>query len=298
MLMDKDEFKAIFVNNLQTMFGKGIEEASINNKYMALSRVIRDCISKNWMETNKQYSETGVKQVYYFSMEFLLGKALDMHLVNGGVKEIYREALEELGIDLNELEKQEADPGLGNGGLGRLAACFMESMAAVGIPGHGCGIRYTYGLFEQKIVDHNQVELPDNWLQDGYAWEFRKADKAVEVKFGGTINSSQQGERWVFTHENYEAVLAVPYDVPLAGYHNNTVNTLRLWNAESLHDTFDLASFNRGEYLEAMEYRSSVGLISKILYPQDNFYEGRLLRLKQQCFCWTAEYHPALQEEV
>ncbi|EIW15805.1 MULTISPECIES: glycogen/starch/alpha-glucan phosphorylase [Pelosinus] len=288
MLMDKDEFKAIFVNNLQTMFGKGIEEASINNKYMALSRVIRDCISKNWMETNKQYSETGVKQVYYFSMEFLLGKALDMHLVNGGVKEIYREALEELGIDLNELEKQEADPGLGNGGLGRLAACFMESMAAVGIPGHGCGIRYTYGLFEQKIVDHNQVELPDNWLQDGYAWEFRKADKAVEVKFGGTINSSQQGERWVFTHENYEAVLAVPYDVPLAGYHNNTVNTLRLWNAESLHDTFDLASFNRGEYLEAMEYRSSVGLISKILYPQDNFYEGRLLRLKQQYFFVSA----------
>ncbi len=288
MLMNKDEFKAIFVNNLQTMFGKGIEEASINNKYMALSRVIRDCISKNWIETNKEYSETGVKQVYYFSMEFLLGKALDMHLVNGGVKEIYQEALKELGIDLNELEKQEADPGLGNGGLGRLAACFMESMAAVGIPGHGCGIRYTYGLFEQKIVDHNQVELPDNWLQDGYPWEFRKADKAVEVKFGGTINSSQQEGRWVFTHENYEAVLAVPYDVPLAGYHNNTVNTLRLWNAESLHDSFDFASFNRGEYLEAMEYRSSVGLISKILYPQDNFYEGRLLRLKQQYFFVSA----------
>lgn len=288
MLMDKDEFKTIFVNNLQTMFGKGIEEASINNKYMALSRVIRDCISKNWMETNKQYSETGVKQVYYFSMEFLLGKALDMHLVNGGVKEIYREALEEIGIDLEELEKQESDPGLGNGGLGRLAACFMESMAAVGIPGHGCGIRYTYGLFEQKIVDHNQVELPDNWLQDGYAWEFRKADKAVEVKFGGTIKSNQQGGRWVFTHENYEAVLAVPYDVPIAGYHNKTVNTLRLWNAESLHDSFDFASFNRGEYLEAKEYRSSVGLISKILYPQDNFYEGRLLRLKQQYFFVSA----------
>jgi starch phosphorylase len=288
MLMDKDDFKASFVNNLQTMFGKGIEEASINNKYMALSRVIRDFISKNWIRTNTQYTENDVKQVYYFSMEFLIGKALDMHLVNLGVKELCKEALAELGIDLNELEKQESDPGLGNGGLGRLAACFMESMAATQIPGHGCGIRYKYGLFEQKIVDHNQVELPDNWLQDGYAWEFRKADKAVEVKFGGRIKSDQQGDRWVFTHENYEAVLAVPYDVPIAGYYNNTVNTLRLWSAESLNDGFDFASFNRGEYLQAMEYKTSVGLISKILYPQDNFYEGRLLRLKQQYFFVSA----------
>jgi starch phosphorylase len=288
MLMDKNEFKVIFINNLQTMFGKGIEEASINNKYIALSRVIRDCISRNWMETDRQYTEQGAKQVYYFSMEFLLGKALDMHLVNNGVKESYREALAELGIDLNQLEKEESDPGLGNGGLGRLAACFMESMAALGMPGHGCGIRYKYGLFEQKLVDHNQVELPDNWLQEGYAWEMRKADKAVEVKFGGTIKSNQQEDKWVFTHENYEAVLAVPYDVPLAGYKNNTVNTLRLWSAESLNDGFDLASFNRGEYLEAMEYKNSVGLISKILYPQDNFYEGRVLRLKQQYFFVSA----------
>ncbi len=288
MLMDKNEFKVLFINNLQTMFGKGLEEASLNNKYIALTRVIRDSISRNWMETNRQYNEKGVKQVYYFSMEFLLGKSLDMHLVNNGVRETYREALAELGIDLNQLEKEESDPGLGNGGLGRLAACFMESMAALGIPGHGCGIRYTYGLFEQKLVDHNQVELPDNWLQEGYAWELRKPDKAVEVKFGGTIKSSQQEDKWVFTHENYEAVLAVPYDVPLAGYQNNTVNTLRLWSAESLNDGFDLASFNRGEYLEAMEYKNSVGLISKILYPQDNFYEGRVLRLKQQYFFVSA----------
>lgn len=295
MLMDKDEFKAIFVNNLQTMFGKGIEDASINNKYLALSRIIRDYISKKWIDTNKQYTKNDVKQVYYFSMEFLLGKALDMHLVNSGVKESFKEALAELGIDLNELEKQESDPGLGNGGLGRLAACFLESMAAVQIPGHGCGIRYKYGLFEQKIVDHNQVELPDNWLKDGYAWEFRKADKAVEVKFGGTIKSDQHGDKWVFTHENYEAVLAVPYDVPIAGYNNNTVNTLRLWSAESLNDGFDFASFNRGEYLEAMEYKTSVGLISKILYPQDNFYEGYLLRLKQQYFFVSAGLQSIIQ---
>lgn len=288
MLMDKDEFKVVFVNKLRTMFGKGLEEASITNKYMALSRVIRDCTSQNWIETNRQYTENGDKQVYYFSMEFLLGKALDMHLVNSGVKDSYREALAELGIQLDDLEKEESDPGLGNGGLGRLAACFLESMAAIGLPGHGCGIRYKYGLFEQKIVDHNQVELPDNWLQDGYAWEFRKADKSVEVKFGGTIQCNQQGDKWVFTHENYEAVLAVPYDVPIAGYKNNTVNTLRLWSAESINDGFDFASFNRGEYLEAMGYKTSVGLISKILYPQDNFYEGRLLRLKQQYFFVSA----------
>lgn len=288
MLMDKDEFKVVFVNKLRTMFGKGLEEASITNKYMALSRVIRDCISQNWIETNRQYTEDGDKQVYYFSMEFLLGKALDMHLVNSGVKESYREALAELGIQLDDLEKEESDPGLGNGGLGRLAACFLESMAAIGLPGHGCGIRYKYGLFEQKIVDHNQVELPDNWLQDGYAWEFRKADKSVEVKFGGSIQCNQHGDKWVFTHENYEAVLAVPYDVPIAGYKNNTVNTLRLWSAESVNDGFDFASFNRGEYLEAMGYKTSVGLISKILYPQDNFYEGRLLRLKQQYFFVSA----------
>ncbi|GMB01459.1 glycogen/starch/alpha-glucan phosphorylase [Pelosinus sp. IPA-1] len=288
MLMDKDEFKVVFVNKLRTMFGKGLEEASITNKYMALSRVIRDCTSQNWIETNRQYTENGDKQVYYFSMEFLLGKALDMHLVNNGAKETYREALAELGIQLDDLEKEESDPGLGNGGLGRLAACFLESMAAIGLPGHGCGIRYKYGLFEQKIVDHNQVELPDNWLQDGYAWEFRKADKSVKVKFGGTIQCNQQGDKWVFTHENYEAVLAVPYDVPIAGYKNNTVNTLRLWSAESINDGFDFASFNRGEYLEAMGYKTSVGLISKILYPQDNFYEGRLLRLKQQYFFVSA----------
>lgn len=288
MLINKDSFKVVFVNKLQTMFGKGIEDASVNDKYMALSRVIRDNISRDWIETNKQYTENGEKQVYYFSMEFLLGKLLDMHLVNGGVKESYREALAELGVDLDELEKQESDPGLGNGGLGRLAACFMESMAAVGIPGHGCGIRYKYGLFEQKVVDHNQVELPDNWLKDGYAWEFRKADKAVEVQFGGTVRSEKQGDKWVFVHENYETVLAVPYDVPIAGYKNHTVNTLRLWSAESVNDGFDFASFNRGEYLEAMGYRTSVGLISKILYPQDNFYEGRVLRLKQQYFFVSA----------
>ncbi len=288
MVIDKEELKKLFIVKLQTMFGKGLEEATDNNKYMALSRIIRDVVSKNWIETNNQYTKSGEKQVYYFSMEFLLGRLLDMYLVNGGIKDTCQEALAELGIDLDELEKEEADPGLGNGGLGRLAACFMESMAAVGLPGHGCGIRYKYGLFEQKIVDCYQVELPDNWLKDGYAWEFRKHDKAVEVKFGGSIREEQQEGKTIFNHENFEAVLAVPYDVPLVGFNNNTVNTLRLWSAEAVNDGFDFASFNRGEYLQAMGYQNAVGQISKILYPQDDFYEGRVLRLKQQYFFVSA----------
>jgi len=288
MLIHKEELKKLFVTKLQTMFGKGFEEASDNNKYMALSWILRDLISKHWIATNKQYTKNGDKQVYYFSMEFLLGRFLDMYLVNGGVKDICRAALAELGVDLDELEKQESDPGLGNGGLGRLAACFMESMAALGLPGHGCGIRYKYGLFEQKIVDNYQVELPDNWLKEGYVWEFRKGDKAVTVKFGGSLRETEQQGRLTFVHEDYEAVLAVPYDVPLVGYQNNTVNTLRLWSAEAVNDSFDFASFNRGEYLEAMGYQNSVGQISKILYPQDDFYEGRVLRLKQQYFFVSA----------
>lgn len=288
MLMDKEELKVLFITKLQTMFGKGLEEASANNKYMALSWLIRDVICKHWMATNQQYTKSREKQVYYFSMEFLLGRLLDMYLVNGGLKDTCQEALEELGVDLDELEKKESDPGLGNGGLGRLAACFMESMAALGLPGHGCGIRYKYGLFEQKIMDDYQVELPDNWLKDGYVWEFRKADKAVTVKFGGHIREEETQGRRNFIHENYEAVLAVPYDVPLVGYDNNTVNTLRLWSAEAVNDSFDFASFNRGEYLQAMGYQNAVGQISKILYPQDDFYEGRVLRLKQQYFFVSA----------
>ncbi len=288
MLRNKDQFKEAFVTKLQSMFGKSIGDASVSDKYVALARVMRDQISMDWVQSNDQYTEKEEKQMYYFSMEFLLGKFLDMYLINMGLKETCQAALAELGISLEELEKQEPDPGLGNGGLGRLAACFMESLGALQLPGHGCGIRYKYGLFEQRILDNNQAELPDNWLKEGYVWEFRKPDKAVEVHFGGNIRMEEQDGRLNCIHENYEAVAAVPYDVPIIGYRNNNVNTLRLWNAESINDTFDLASFNRGEYLQAMEYRASVGMISKILYPQDNFYEGRLLRLKQQYFFTSA----------
>lgn len=289
MLGDKEKFKEDFIKKLQTMHGKSLDEATVNDKYTALGSVIRDYISKNWIQTNKQYSEKSAKQIYYFSIEFLLGKLLGMNMLNLGVKDIWQEALSELGISLEELENEEPDAGLGNGGLGRLAACFLDSMAALDLPGHGCGIRYKYGLFEQKIVNNYQVELPDNWLKDGYIWEYRKQDKAVEVRFGGTITRvDQPNGRLLFINEDYEAVLAVPYDIPIIGYKNNTVNTLRLWSAEPTKADFDLSSFNRGDYLKAVDYKHSVERISKILYPDDTYYEGRLLRLKQQYFFVSA----------
>ncbi|MEN6566403.1 MAG: glycogen/starch/alpha-glucan phosphorylase [Veillonellales bacterium] len=283
------KFKAVFIHKLQTMQGKSLDEATLHDKYTALGHVVRDFISHNWMQTNRQYSDNGEKQVYYFSMEFLLGKLLDMNLINTGLKDICQDALADLGIDLKELEREEPDAGLGNGGLGRLAACFLDSLAALGLPGHGCGIRYRYGLFEQKIVNKQQVELPDNWLKDGYLWEYRKTDKTVTVKFGGNVRTEKKEDgQLAFYHENYEAILAVPYDIPIIGYRNNTVNNLRLWNAEPAQVEFDLSSFNKGDYLKAVQYKQSVESISTILYPEDTFYEGRLLRLKQQYFFVSA----------
>ncbi len=278
----------MFIQKLQSRHGKSLEEASTNDLYSALGEVIRDTISANWIQTNKTYTEKSEKQVYYFSMEFLLGRILHTNLINTGLLEACQAALAELGIDLAELEQQEPDAGLGNGGLGRLAACFLDSMAALGLPGHGTGIRYKYGLFEQRIVDKQQVELPDNWLKDGYIWEYRKADKSVTVKFGGQVQTRREGDRLVFDHTGYEAVKAVPYDVPIIGYDNNTVNTLRLWNAEPIQAEFDLAYFNRGEYLKAVEYKQWVERITMILYPDDHYYEGRSLRLRQQYFFVSA----------
>jgi starch phosphorylase len=285
---EKDTFKEQFVRNLQSMTGKGVEEASIHDKYLALASVVRDRIAENWIATSKQYTEQNRKQVYYFSMEFLLGKMLGMNLVNVGLYDTCKEGLAELGISLEEIENHEPDAGLGNGGLGRLAACFLDSVAALKLPVNGNGIRYRYGLFEQKIVNNNQVELPDNWLKDGYAWEVKRPDKAVEVHFYGDVEVEPHNNRLIVKHQNYEAVLAVPYDVPMIGYDNKTVNTLRLWNAEPIEGEFDLPTFNRGDYLKAVEYKHSVERISKILYPEDNFYEGRLLRLKQQYFFVSA----------
>lgn len=288
MFTNKEKLKAAFIDKVQTMHGKCLDEATAQDKYAALAALLRDEISKKWLESNRRYEAKGVKQVYYFSIEFLLGRLLGTNLFNLGQQTSWQEALAELGLDLKELENQEPDAGLGNGGLGRLAACFLDSMAAMSLPGHGCGIRYKYGLFEQKIIDGYQVEHPDNWLKHGNMWEFRKADKAVEVRFWGNVTSRIEQGCQVFHHENYRAVEAVPYDIPICGYQNDTVNTLRLWSAEVGRTDANLSSFNQGDYLKAIEYRYAVEAISEILYPDDTHYEGRVLRLKQQYFMVSA----------
>ncbi len=277
-----------FIKKLTTLYAEDINEASDLHKYLALGSLIRDYCSENWKKSNKRYTEEKSKQVYYFSMEFLIGRLLGSNLLNLGIRKQCAEALSELNINLEDLEDQENDAGLGNGGLGRLAACFLDSMASLGIPGHGCGIRYDYGLFEQKIVDGYQVEIPDYWLKDGNIWEVRKENKAVKVRFGGDVKAVFENNRLSFIHENYDEVLAVPYDTPVIGYRNNTVNTLRLWRAETVDKDFDLACFSRGEYSKAVENKFSVESISQVLYPDDSREEGKILRLKQQYFFVSA----------
>ncbi|MDP4178019.1 MAG: glycogen/starch/alpha-glucan family phosphorylase, partial [Bacillota bacterium] len=288
MKLDKEKFKSDYRTKLMSMFAEEVEDSDILHKYIALGALVKEYSSEKWMKTNKQYREQKEKQVYYFSLEFLIGRLMGNNLLNLGIKNVCEEGLKELGIDLNDIEEAEMDAGLGNGGLGRLAACFLDSMASLGIPGHGNGIRYNYGLFEQKIVNGYQVEIPDNWLRDGNVWETRKENKAVMVKFGGNIRMYKENKKLKFSHENYEAVIAVPYDTPVIGYDNNTVNTLRLWSAETVDKDFDFSSFSRGEYLKAVEYKNSVESISQVLYPDDSHYEGRILRLKQQYFFVSA----------
>ena len=286
--IDKNSFKRDYNNKFVQLHGKELKEGNNQQKYEALGSLVRDYVISTWMETNKKYNQTGEKQVYYFSMEFLLGRLLGDFLLNLGIRDICKEALRELNIDLEEIENLEHDQGLGNGGLGRLAACFLDSMASLNIAGHGCGIRYKYGFFEQKIVDCQQVEASDNWLREGNVWEIKKQDKAEIVKFGGTILTDYVNNKLTFTHVNYEPVLAVPYDTPVVGYENEVVNTLRLWSAEPVSNEFDFSSFSRGDFLKAISYKKSVEAISLVLYPEDSFYEGKMLRLKQQYFFVSA----------
>ena len=285
---DKETFKKAYENKYRILHGEELEDGNNQQKYEALGSLIRDCVVKIWMETNKRYSQTNEKQIYYFSMEFLLGRLLGDILLNLGIIDLCREALLELNINLEELEEYEQDQGLGNGGLGRLAACFLDSMASLNIAGNGCGIRYKYGFFQQKIIDGKQVEVSDNWLREGNVWERRRPDKAEIVKFGGEIRTIQEEDRLRFEHINYQPVLAVPYDTPIVGYKNNVANTLRLWSTETVSDEFDYSSFSRGEFLKALEYKNSVEAISQVLYPDDSFYEGKILRLKQQYFFVSA----------
>ena len=286
--IDKNSFKRDYNNKFVQLHGKELKEGNNQQKYEALGSLVRDYVISTWMDTNNRYNQTGEKQVYYFSMEFLLGRLLGDFLLNLGIRDICKEALNELDIDLEEIENLEHDQGLGNGGLGRLAACFLDSMASLNIAGHGCGIRYKYGFFEQKIVDCQQVEASDNWLREGNVWEIKKQDKAEIVKFGGSIISDYVNGKLTFTHVNYEPVLAVPYDTPIVGYENEVVNTLRLWSAEPVSNEFDFSSFSRGDFLKAISYKNSVEAISLVLYPEDSFYEGKMLRLKQQYFFVSA----------
>ncbi|MDH6429176.1 glycogen phosphorylase [Paenibacillus odorifer] len=289
MFNDKETFKQVFRETLISKLGKPLEEASNADVYKILGNMIRENAGKNWADTNQKYKTDKDKQVYYFSMEFLIGRLLGNNLLNMGVLEVVREGLADLGFSLQDIEEVEADAGLGNGGLGRLAACFLDSLASLQYAGHGCGIRYKYGLFEQKIVDGYQVELPDYWLQNDNVWEVRREDKQVEVRFWGVIETREENGRLVFEHSQYEAVRAVPYDVPIIGADRRHVNTLRNWSAESItQPTRTFGSFAGSDYHKFLEYKRSVESISEFLYPDDSQYEGKLLRLKQQYFLCSA----------
>jgi len=288
MNLTKERLKADFKKKLMNLYAESVSESSKLHQYLALGSLVKEYASEKWMDTNIQYSKRHVKQVYYFSMEFLIGRLLGSNLLNLGITDLCNDALYDLGIDLSEIQEVENDAGLGNGGLGRLAACFLDSMASIGIPGHGCGIRYDYGLFEQRIVDGYQVEIPDNWLKHGNVWEVKEEDKAVVVNFGGKITPIFENEKLSFNYEDYESVLAIPYDTPIIGYKNNTVNTLRLWSAETIDKDFDLESFSKGEYTKAVEHKYSVQSISQVLYPDDTRVDGKILRLKQQYFFVSA----------
>lgn len=292
---EKEAFKKEVEQNVKQLFRKTVDEVSQQELYQAVSYVVKDAIIDDWIATQKQYEKDDPKIVYYMSMEFLLGRALGNNLINMTAYKEVKEALEEMGLNLNELEDQEPDPALGNGGLGRLAACFLDSLASLGYAAYGCGIRYRYGMFKQKIKDGYQEEKPDNWLKNGNPFELRRPEYAKEVRFGGNIRVEYDDKTGDihFKQENYESVLAVPYDYPIVGYDNHIVNTLRIWDAEPIVD-FQLDSFDRGDYHKAVEQQNLAKTIVEVLYPNDNHYAGKELRLKQQYFFVSASLQVAL----
>jgi glycogen phosphorylase len=279
MFSSNEQFKEEFIKRVERMSGKSFSESSGRDQYQALGNMVREFASQNWISTNEQYRTSGTKQVYYLSIEFLLGRLLKHNLLNLGIERIVTDSLSELGISLDSIEELEADAALGNGGLGRLAACFLDSLASLGLPGHGCGIRYKHGLFEQKIVNGYQVELPEHWLRNGHVWEVRKLDHAVEIPFWGHVENTMENGRLVFHHVNAERITAVPYDMPVVGYNNKTVNTLRLWNAEP--STYPI-------HKDILKYKRETESVSEFLYPDDTHDEGKILRLKQQYFLVSA----------
>ncbi len=292
--LNKEEFKKEVEDYLKVLFRKSISEADDQQKFQAVSYAVKDFIVDQWMATHRTYEEQDVKTVYYLSMEFLMGRALGNIIINLKGNKAIKEAIEELGMNLDVIEDQEPDAALGNGGLGRLAACFLDSLSTLGYPAYGCGIRYKYGMFKQVIENGYQVEKPDNWLKYGNPFEIKRPEYAVEVKFGGyvTIRKDEYG-RDKFVQENYQSVLAVPYDLPVVGYNNNVVNTLRIWDAEAI-DTFNLDSFDKGDYQKAVEQQNLARTICEVLYPNDNHMAGKELRLKQQYFFVSATVQRAI----
>ncbi|KYD04267.1 glycogen phosphorylase GlgP [Bacillus atrophaeus] len=275
MFSSKERFAALFLQRLEMTCGKSFKDSTKLDQYKTLGIMVREYISSNWIQTNEKSRSNSGKQTYYLSIEFLLGQLLDQNLINLGVRDVTEAGLKEIGISLQEVLDIETDAGLGNGGLGRLAACFLDSLASLNLPGHGMGIRYKHGLFEQKIVDGHQVELPEQWLKNGNVWEVRNADQSVDVPFWGHVNVSEQNGRLTFRHEHATLITAVPYDIPVIGYDTGTVNTLRLWNAEPYihhHET------------DILSYKRETEAVSEFLYPDDTHDEGKILRLKQQYF--------------
>ena len=295
-VFDKEEFKKDVCNNVKTLFRRTIDEADKQQIFQAVAYSVKDYVIDEWIETQKAFDETNCKKVLYMSMEFLMGRALGNTMINLTYYKEMKEALNELGVDINVIEDEEPDPALGNGGLGRLAACFLESLSTLGYAAYGCGIRYKYGMFAQKIEDGYQIEVPDNWLVHGNPFEMKRPEYATEVKFGGYVRSYRdETGRDRFVQENYQSVIAIPYDIPVVGYGNHVVNTLRIWDAEPMQK-FNLASFDRGDYKKAVEEENLAKNIVEVLYPNDNHYAGKELRLKQQYFFISASVQLAVKK--
>ena len=295
--MNKQKFQEEVKDSVKRLYRKTIEEASKQQLFQAVSYVVKEMIMDDWFLTQKTYQETKPKTVYYMSMEFLMGRALGNNLINMTVYTEVKEALEELGVDLNVMEDEEPDAALGNGGLGRLAACFLDSLATLNYAAYGCGIRYRYGMFKQKIENGFQIETPDNWLKEGNPFELRREEYAKEIRFGGTVrveHDETTGKNH-FIQEDFESVLAIPYDMPIVGYGNHVVNTLRIWDAKAIVD-FKLDSFDRGDYHKAVEQENLAKNIVEVLYPNDNHYAGKELRLKQQYFFISASIQELLEK--
>ena len=294
---DKETFKKSVKDNVKFLYRRKLEEATQEQLFQAVSYTVKDVIIDNWLDTQNAYEKQDPKIVYYMSMEFLMGRALGNNLLNLGAYGEVKEALEELGIDINALEDQEPDPALGNGGLGRLAACFLDSLATLGYSAYGCGIRYRYGMFKQEIRDGYQVEVPDAWLEEGYPFELRRPEYAKEVHFGGyvRVEYDQATGQNKFIHEGYQAVKAIPYDMPIVGYENNIVNTLRIWDAAAIEE-FGFDSFDKGDYKKAVEQENLAKDIVNVLYPNDNKMSGKELRLKQQYFFVSASIQAAIEK--